>query len=723
MTTTTTITSLSLITIAATMQPTSIQSATPPATVRQPVTDTYHGIEVTDAYRWLEDGHADEVRSWSQKQNEHARTQLKQLPNVDAIAGRVADVLADESASYGRVIPAGKHFFVMKREPPRQQPFLIRLTSLDDPEDAQVLVDPEKIDAEGTTKIDWFVPSPDGKLIAVSLSRRGTESGDVHIFQTEDGQQVHEVIPRVNGGTAGGDLAWLDDSSGFFYTRYPRGDERPADDRDFFQQVYLHRLGEPTQKDRYELGKGLPRIAEIQLDADSRSQRVLVTVQDGDGGEFAHFLRDEDGTWRQFSDFGDRIVQAVFGPADDLYLVSRQDAPRGKILRMSTSQLDPDKAETIIPEGDDTIVSSFWGSQSVLFTGERLFVTYQLGGPSELRVFTADGKPSTAPEQTPISSVGGLCATDSGEVIFHTESFTEPGKYVRFHIADESTKPTKLINGSPVDLSDVEVVREMATSKDGTKVPLNMLLPKGATAGGNHPCVVTGYGGYGINIEPRFRPMDKVMLENGVIFVIANLRGGGEFGEAWHRGGNLTNKQNVFDDFAAVLQRLIERGYTSSEKLAIIGGSNGGLLMGATFTQHPNLMRAVVTKVGIYDMLRVALSPNGAFNIPEFDTVKDRQQFAALHAYSPYHAVKDGTNYPAILLTTGENDPRVDPMQSRKMTARLQHATASDAPVLLRTNAKGGHGADASLNERIAEDVDVLAFLFWQLGVDDVRQP
>lgn len=711
----TVLTSLGLSAVTLAMPPT-----TPPATPRHRVTDRYHNIEVVDEYQWLEEGHRDDVRRWSQSQNAYAREYLERLPNKEAIRARVKTILADRSASYGRVMPAGGRFFAIKREPPKQQPFLIELNSLDDPDSLRVLVDPEEIDREGTTKIDWFVPSPDGKLVAVSLSRRGTESGDVHIFQTADGKQVHEVIPRVNGGTAGGDLAWLADCSGFYYTRYPRGEERPAEDRDFFQQVYLHRLGEPTGKDRYEFGKGLPRIAEIQLDADPQSGRVIATVQDGDGGEFAHFLRSEDGRWRQFSEFGDRIVQAVFGPGKDLFLVSRKDAPRGKILRLSTSHLDPAKARTIISEGRDNIVSSFWGSQSVLYAGDRLFVTYQLGGPSELRVFTADGEPRDAPRQTSISSVGGLAATESGDVIFRSESFTEPAKYLRFDVDSGRTEATGLANESPVDLSDLKVVRETATSKDGTKVPLTILLPPNVKVGGNHPCVVTGYGGYGISIDPRFRPMDKVLLENGVIYVIANLRGGGEFGEAWHRGGNLTNKQNVFDDFAAVLKHLIARGYTSSEKLGIIGGSNGGLLMGATMTQHPELMRAVVTKVGIYDMLRVELSPNGAFNIPEFGTVKNHEQFNSLYAYSPYHAVKDGVSYPATLLTTGENDPRVEPMQSRKMAARLQAATTSDAPILLRINANTGHGADASLDERIEEEADVLAFLFWQLGIHAV---
>jgi len=239
----------------------------------------------------------------------------------------------------------------------------------------------------------------------------------------------------------------------------------------------------------------------------------------------------------------------------------------------------------------------------------------------------------------------------------------------------------------------------------------------GATLDGSNPCLAFGYGGFGSSMEPAFSPLERILFDHGFIVAIANLRSGGEFGRQWHRAGNLTNKQNVFDDFAAVLRHLIDRKYTTSQKLAIQGGSNGGLLMGATLTQHPDLMQCVVSHVGIYDMLRVELSSNGVFNIPEFGTVKDEQQFQALYAYSPYHRVQDGANYPPVLFLTGANDPRVDPMQSRKMTARLQAAGGPDATVLLRTSAATGHGSGTSLNERIEQQVEVFAFLCSQLGV------
>jgi prolyl oligopeptidase len=275
---------------------------------------------------------------------------------------------------------------------------------------------------------------------------------------------------------------------------------------------------------------------------------------------------------------------------------------------------------------------------------------------------------------------------------------------------------TALKEKGAADFSDCEVIREFATSKDGTRVPLNIIQRKGTRRDGNNPVVLYGYGGYGINLEPSYNLALRPLLDRGVVYVYANLRGGGEFGEAWHRAGMLTKKQNVFDDFAAAAERLIELRYTTPARLAIEGGSNGGLLMGAALTQHPELFRAVVAHVGIYDMLRVELQPNGAFNVTEFGTVKEADQFRALYGYSPYHHVTDGTRYPAVLFLTGANDPRVDPSHSRKMTARLE-ASGTKLPVLLRTTNAAGHGIGTALSERIAQQADVTAFLFDQLGV------
>jgi prolyl oligopeptidase len=279
-------------------------------------------------------------------------------------------------------------------------------------------------------------------------------------------------------------------------------------------------------------------------------------------------------------------------------------------------------------------------------------------------------------------------------------------------------RATALQMTSPANFDDIEVVREFATSKDGTKIPISILRKKGIKLDGRNPTLLYGYGGYGINLTPAFSSQRRIWFDAGGVYAVANLRGGGEFGEAWHRAGNLTSKQHVFDDFIACAEHLIQRQYTCPEKLAVMGESNGGLLMGAFLSQRPDLASAVVSRVGIYDMLRVELDPNGAFNTTEFGSVKNEDQFKALYAYSPYQHVKDGAAYPAVLFPCGENDGRVNPAHSRKMTARLQAATSSDRPILLRTSATTGHGMGSSLKDRVSEQADIYAFLFQELGVD-----
>jgi prolyl oligopeptidase len=692
-------------------------AASPPAAAVRPVRDTYHGVEVVDPYRWLEDWSDDEVREWSEQQDTYARSILDGLPHVEGIRARVEQILSAKTIRHYDLQARDDRLFAIKAEPPKQQPFLVELGANADPATARVLVDPNAIDAEGGTSIDWYDPSPDGSMIAVSLSHGGSESGDLHLYDRGSLREIEAPVPKVNGGTAGGDMAWMPDGSGLFYSRYPREGERPAEEMDGFVQVYFHRLGTDAKDDRYEIGKGFPRIAEIALDMDDETGRLLATVQDGDGGEFSHYVRTKAGKWKQLSEFGDGIVQAFFGPKRSIYLVSRKDAPRGKILRLRSPKLDAKRAKVVVPELEDSIVTSFWGASSVQATDTRLFVTYQLGGPSEIRAFDHDGKSMTAPKQLSLASVGGITQVGGGKIMFSSTSYTHPEAWYAFDPATGETEKTALATTPPVDLSGLEVVREFAISKDGTKVPLNIVLPRGFERDGSRPCLVTGYGGYGISRTPRYSASSAVLLEQGVCAVTANIRGGGEYGERWHREGNLTRKQNVFDDFAAVLQHLIDRKYTTAEGIAIIGGSNGGLLMGATMVQHPELVKVVVSSVGIYDMLRVELSPNGRFNITEFGTVKNKDQFEALYAYSPYHNVADDAAYPPTLFLTGANDPRVDPMQSRKMTARLQAATSSNAPILLRTESSTGHGGSTPLDIRIEQAAHVYAFLLHHLGV------
>ncbi len=724
--------------------PTSEPTPVPPATIDplvRPVIDTYHGVAVSDNYRWLETptGESLEVKAFVDAQNSQARAFLDQLPERAKVKDRLAEILGAATVGYSALEHVAGVTYALKLEPPKAQRMLVQL-NLADPEPhftkadfkERVVVDPNALDASGGTSIDWFHVSPNGKYVAISLSKGGSETGDVHIFETSSGKPAFEVIPGVNAGTAGGDLHWLPDSLGFYYSRYPRGDERPADDKLFYVQLYRHMLGQPTEQDTYELGKDFVRIAEVFIDVAPNGD-ALCTVQKGDGGEFELYLQRGGyklaGPWRKIAAYEDEVVQGFFGPRDDLYLVSRKDAPRGKLLMAKRKdfreqrsvasgeqQFELAKAKVIVPEGEATLVTDIWYDNVLVVTEHTIYATYQLGGPSMIRAFDLDGKPAKyTPEQPPVSAVGELVPVGK-DLLFSVTSFLAPTTWYRY---TPKQNPVKLWFSarSPVDLvgAGVKVVREMATSKDGTQVPVNILLPKGATKGTPIPFVVTGYGGYGVNIEPAFQSLRSVFLDAGIGLAVMNLRGGGEFGETWHEQGMLTKKQNVFDDFIGGVEHLVTQGYAKAGRIGIIGGSNGGLLMGAVMTQRPELFAAVASYVGIYDMLRVETEPNGAFNVPEFGTVTDVDQFRALYGYSPYHHVKFGVDYPPSIFLLGDNDVRVAPWHSRKMLARLQAAAMGQGTHLMVTSFDSGHGIGSSVQQVVDQNADGFGFLMHYL--------
>jgi len=693
--------------------------------LRQPVTNTYHGVRVVDEYQWLENAPAPQVREWTRLQNERTRDYFSRLPFRAGLAQQLAQLRGEESARYFGLLEKKGRIFGLRFRPPAQQPILIRLSSLYPPALWKPVFDPNTYNTNGTTTIDWFVPSPDGKRVAISLSEGGSEQGTLHFFDVDSGRKLEDEIPRVQYPTGGGSAAWTPDGTGIFYTRYPHKGERPEEDENFFQQVWFHRLGTRASEDKYEIGKEFPRIAEIALEASEDGQWTLATVANGDGGDFAHYLRNAAGKWQQVSRFEDEIKVAKFGRDQGLYLLSRKDAPRGKILRLQLARAvelpsGPEgagplaSAAIVAPEGKG-VVQDFEPSD------DGLYVSNLQGGPSDLVYYPRGNNHPREIPVLPISNVSGLQSWHGNELIFGNSSYLKPFAWFTYSPSDKEPRRTALYLTAPVNFDDLEVVREFATSKDGTKVPLNILRKKGIKLDGKNPTLLYAYGGYGLSLSPGFDSTRRIWFDAGGVYVVANLRGGGEYGEEWHKAGNLTRKQTVFDDFIASAEHLIKRGYTSPAKLAVEGGSNGGLLMGALMTQRPELVRAVVSHVGIYDMLRVELDPNGQFNVTEFGTVKDLNQFKALYGYSPYHRVHDGTKYPAVLLTTGENDGRVNPAQSRKMAARLQAASGSNLPILFRSTASAGHGIGTALTERIAQQADVLAFLFDQLGIDGSR--
>jgi len=677
-------------------------------------TNAYHGLSVVDPYQWLEDPASPEVRQWVAEENARTRAYFAELPYRAGLAEQLQQLRSDESARFGGLEWRRGRYFALRFKPPAQQPVLVRLSSLEPPALWRTIFDPNAYNTNGTTAIDWYVPSLDGRLMAVSLSEGGSEQGTVHIFEVETGKELGDVIPRVQFPTGGGSAAWTPDGTGILYTRYPHEGERPAADANFYQQVWFHRLGTPLSEDKYEIGKDFPRIAEIALEASEDGQWILATVANGDGGDFAHYLRDTSGKWQRVTRFEDGIKAARFGREGALYLVSKNQAPHGKILRLELSHPSLADAQVAVPERKGVV------QEFAPYDG-GVYVSDLVGGPSELVDFPRASTPGKQISVLPISSVNGLNSWEGNTLVFGNVSYLQPFAWYTFSHAFGQPQRTALYMTSPVSFDDIEVVREFATSKDETKVPLNILRKRGVKLNGENPTLLYAYGGYGVSLTPSFNSTRRIWFDAGGVYVVANLRGGGEYGEEWHKAGNLTRKQHVFDDFIAAAEHLIQRQYTSPAKLAVEGGSNGGLLMGAFVTQRPDLARAVVAHVGIYDMLRVELDPNGQFNVTEFGTVKDPEQFKALYAYSPYHHVSKGVQYPAVFLLTGENDGRVNPAQSRKMAAILQADTASDLPILFRSTASAGHGIGTSLKERIAQEADVYAFLFHELGIDGTR--
>src|SRR5947207_105366 len=686
-----------------------------PQTPKKPVSDEYHGVTVEDPYQWLEKDDDTEVKAWSNAQNQRTRDYLDKLADRAAIEKQLTEWYAKTSPSYFSLASRPGMLFAMKFQPPKQQPLLVTLASADDPKSEKVVRNPNALDTKGTTTIDWFVPSLDGKHVAVSLSKGGSEDGTLDIYETATGKALPDMIAHVQYPTAGCSAAWNADSTGIYYTRFPRKGELPEAELNFYQQIYFHKLGTADTEDTYSIGKDFPRIAEIVLEASRDGRYILATVANGDGGDFAHDLLGADATWKQITQFSDQIKAARLGRDNALYLLSRAGAPRGKVLRLPLDTPELKNAVEIVPAGEAVI-------EQIVPTADAVYVGDLLGGPSQIRRFGLDGKGETIIPIPKISAVQQMLALEDNSLLFRDVSYTEPAAW--FHCEKGKTEPVKtaLRSTSPVSFADIEVTREFATAKDGTKIPLNIIFRKGIKRDGQNPTLLYGYGGYGISMSPNFDFTRRLWFDRGGAYVVANIRGGGEFGEDWHKAGNLTEKQNVFGDFAVAAEYLIKEKYTRPEKLAIQGGSNGGLLMGAMITQHPDMMRAVVSSVGIYDMLRVELAPNGAFNVTEFGTVKDPEQFKALYAYSPYHHVVDGTKYPSVLMMTGANDGRVAPYHSRKMIARLDEANKAGNPILLRTSSSAGHGIGTALSERIKQSADIHAFLFAQLDMRKITK-
>src|SRR6266487_1673433 len=434
-----------------------------PQTAKKPVSNEYHGTTVEDPYQWLENDEDPEVKKWSDAQSQRTRTYLDKLPDRAAIEKQLTEWYAKTSPSYFSLVSRPGLLFAMKFQPPKQQPFLVTLVSADDLKSEKIVLDPNVLDSKGTTAIDWFVPSLDGRRVAVSLSKGGSEDGTLYFYETATGTALPDTIAHVQYPTAGGSAAWNADGMGIYYTRFPRTGERPEADLNFYQQVYFHKLGTPDTEDTYSIGKDFPRIAEIILEGSRDGRYILASVANGDGGDFAHYLLGPEGSasggWKQITEFSDQIKAARLGRDNALYLLSRNAAPRRKVLRLPLETPELSKAVEIIPTGEPVI-------QQIVPTADALFVGDLLAGPSQIRRFGLDGKGEKIIPIPKISAVSEMVALDNNSLLFRDVSYTEPAAWFHYGAGKAEPVKTALVSTSPVSFVDIEVMREFATSKD-----------------------------------------------------------------------------------------------------------------------------------------------------------------------------------------------------------------------------------------------------------------
>ncbi|MEL7473001.1 MAG: prolyl oligopeptidase family serine peptidase [Planctomycetota bacterium] len=704
--------------------------AAPPPTQTRPQTDRLHGIEIVDEYRWLEGDNADpdrmgqpteEVTEWSKAQNAHTREMLDNLPGREALESRIRELL--EVGSVGLPTMERDRYFYTRREGDQEQPIVYMREGHDG--EPRVLLDPMVIDSSGLTTVSWFAPSPDAELLAFGTYRAGDENSTLHLMEIDTGEWLADEIPgKVNLS------GWMPDSRSFVYSRLEDLDDAYSGESRF-HVVGRHWTQDPVlirQRDVAEIYEdqnySQEKIAQLattwgpgaQLSEDGRWLAVFYFTGTASNDlwvvDFERFLRTGEFVKQEILVGGkSRLTTDIHG--DTAFLRIDDQAPNGEIMAVDLHNPGREHWTRVVPENPNAVINGMQIARG------RLIVSYLENASTRLRQFTLDGRPLGDVELPGIGSAGLSTSSDRTEAFLSFSSFNEPRSIYRVDLA--SNERTLWARPDvPVKPDEVVVKQEWFTSKDGTRGSMFIVHKKGLELDGDNPTVLYGYGGFNVSLTPRFVSSYYPWLENGGVYVTANLRGGGEYGDEWRRAGLLEQKQNTFDDFIAAADWLIDNGYTSSDRLAVVGGSNGGLLTGAMVTQRPDLFAAAIIAVPLLDMLRYQDFLMARYWVPEYGTAENPEHVDFLKAYSPYHNIEPGVEYPAVFLTAGENDTRVHPMHARKMAARLQAATASDPnedPVLLWVDYTGGHGAGKPLDVRVREITDSRIFLMRQTGM------
>jgi len=670
----------------------------PPSRV-DPLVETLHGVRVADPYRWLEDAGSPETAAWVDAQNEFTRAVLDG-PSRDGFVQELTRRF-DYPRTTSAVQRAGRHFYT-HNPGLMDQPLLYVHKQQAEP---RVLIDPNTLSTDGTTALTAYVPSPDGRLLAYALSQHGSDRQTIRIRDVDRGLDLDDRVEWVKFAS----IAWTRDAAGFYYLRFPRPGTVPPEDEQYFGRIYFHQLGQPQVRDLlvFENPNEKEVVPLVHVTADDRY--AVITAQRGASDDSEIHLVDRvlPQLPRALFPGFDAAYTFIEAADNQLYFRTTSGAPRGRII--AVDPIDPaGTLREVIPEQPHKL------SAAVMSRGE-LVAVYLENASDRIRRFDLSGAPLGDIALPGIGSVVTIDAEpESSELVVVFTSFVEPPGAWRFtpDVGLRSLGSAGLQAGDPSvgDRLPYKTTQIWYTSKDGTRISMFLVHRADLQKDGNRPVLLSGYGGFNISRTPAYDPGNFPFLDRGGVFALANLRGGGEYGEDWHRAGMLERKQNVFDDFVAAAEFLIAEGYTRPARLAIEGGSNGGLLVGAALVQRPDLFGAVLCRVPVADMLRYHLFTIGRFWIPEYGSAEDPAQFEYLLRYSPYHNVSDGVAYPPTLVMTADTDDRVSPGMAKKFAARLQ-ASGGGGPILIRVETKAGHGAGKPIAKVIDEEADMLAFL------------
>ena len=675
-----------------------------PDTRRDDIVDTVQGTKLADPYRWLEDEKSPEVQSWMKVQDDYARAELAKLPTRVELADRLRKLF------YYDAISAPLHrkgrFFFTRKHADKEKTIVYWRQGEQGAE--KVLFDPNAWSADGSKGLGGWWPTLDGKYVAYAVKLNNSDETETKVIEVATGKDLTDTIP----GTKYSGASWTPDGKGFYYTWVPPvSDTVTIADRPGFAEVRYHQLGTDTATDpivhpatknpQTFLGGGVSRDGKW----------LFAQIQHGWNSTEVFFkdARKKDAPWTPLVTGVDAIF-SVDVWRDQFYVMTNHEAPRYRVFKVDPRKPARASWKEIVPQSEATL-------QNADVVGEHLVLTYLRNAASEIELHNLNGKLVRKVELPALGSSGGISGNpDEDTGYFAYTSFTEPQVIYQTSIKTGKVKEWARIK-LPIDTTELVTEQVFYPSKDGTKISMFIIHKKGAKKDGKNPTILYGYGGFNVSMTPAFASSRAVWIERGGIYAIPNLRGGGEYGEEWHRAGMLLDKQNVFDDYLAAAEHLIKEGWTSSPHLAIQGGSNGGLLVGAAMTQRPDLFKAVICAVPLLDMLRFHLFGSGKTWVPEYGSAEDPAQFKVLHAYSPYRRAVDAgpARYPAVLFDSADHDDRVDPLHARKLAALIQHAQAAESPVLLRIERNAGHGGADMVKSQVERVADQLAFLESQL--------